>query len=172
MDVAGALERARARVYQAPLAFVTTREPCLKFWTGVCSHWPHMSRWHRRANAQNLYQRLAGKPNTLCPPPRRPPYPMEHACLTAPLIGGLAWRPARACGCATWPRCAWSASCGAAWRWDGSTRCVSLARLLVRLARRRAVLRGLAGLLRDVHACCVHLSALPRPAAGDGRGLY
>ena len=26
----------------------------------------------------------------------------------------------------------------------------------------RVVLRGLAGLIRDVHACCVHLSALPR----------
>ena len=37
MDVAGALERARARVYQAPLAFVTTREPVQNFGL-VCVH--------------------------------------------------------------------------------------------------------------------------------------
>ena len=104
-----------------------------------------------------------------------------RACVEALLIGGLAWRPARACGCATWPRRARSASCGAGGRmiwsrcrrrrtsrtcgsaWRGpATRCVSRARLRVRLARRRVVLRGLAGLSRDVHACCIHLSALPR----------
>ena len=109
---------------------------------------------------------------------------MAHGCVAAPLIGGPAWRPARACGCATWPRRAWSASCGAggrmtwprcrrrrtsgtcgsAWRCRAATRCASRARPRVRLARRRAVLCGLAGLLIDVHACCVHLSALPRAA--------
>ena len=41
---------------------------------------------------------------------------MASGCDPAPLCGLIAWRPARACGCATWPRRAWSASCGAGGR--------------------------------------------------------